>query len=155
LTTISVDGISFSDIPKGVIATNDIINGKGPSMNETEDRADELIPLTETTFLTLLALLKPCHGYEIMQVSSRLSGGRVKIGPGTLYGALNVLAKQGLIERRGEMEAEGERRKIYGLTPLGEEVVRRECARLEGLAAAARAALDGTGLARKEIDDAR
>ncbi len=124
-------------------------------MDEIAKKADELIPLTETTFLTLLALLKPCHGYEIMQASSRLSRGRVKIGPGTLYGALNVLVKQGLIERHGEMEAEGERRKIYGLTRLGKEVVRRENARLEGLAAAARAALDEIGMEDMENDDAR
>lgn len=110
-------------------------------MKESKEKASNMIPLTETTFLTLLALIKPCHGYEIMQASSRLSGGRVKIGPGTLYGALNVLVKQGLIERHGEMETEGERRKIYGLTPLGDEVLRQECARLEGLAAAARGIL--------------
>lgn len=122
-------------------------------MDEIKDRAKGLIPLTETTFLTLLALLKPCHGYEIMQVSSHLSGGRVKIGPGTLYGALNVLVKQGLIERHGEMEMEGERRKIYGLTGLGAEVIRLECARLENLAAAARAALDGTAVGIKESHD--
>ena len=113
-------------------------------MAENDKKAHNLIPLTETTFLILLALLDPRHGYEIMQVASRLSGGRVKIGPGTLYGALNVLVKQGLIERRGEREMEGERRKIYGLTPLGDKVARIECARLEKLAAAARAALAGS-----------
>lgn len=124
-------------------------------MDEIKERANGLIPLTETTFLTLLALIKPCHGYEIMQASSRLSGGRVKIGPGTLYGALNVLVKQGLIERHGEMETEGERRKIYGLTPLGDEVLRQECARLESLAAAARSALDGNSDGIKESNHVR
>jgi len=122
-------------------------------MDEIREKANSLIPLTETTFLTLLALIKPCHGYEIMQASSRLSGWRIKIGPGTLYGALNVLVKQGLIERHGEMETEGERRKIYGLTPLGDEVLRQECARLEGLAAAARSALDGIAKANRENAD--
>ncbi|MCX6559229.1 MAG: PadR family transcriptional regulator [Candidatus Aminicenantes bacterium] len=105
--------------------------------------------------MIILALLQPRHGYEIMQVASRLSGGRVKIGPGTLYGALNVLVKQGLIERRGEMELEGERRKIYGLTPLGGRTVRLECARLENLAAAARAALEGFAEKSEENQIAR
>lgn len=124
-------------------------------MTEYDEKAKSLIPLTESTFMIILALLQPRHGYEIMQVASRLSGDRVKIGPGTLYGALNVLVKQGLIERRGEMELEGERRKIYGLTPLGNEVVRLECARLENLAAAARAALDGAEDSNKEKSDVR
>jgi len=93
-------------------------------------------------FLILLSLLESRHGYGIMQDAVRLSQGRVKIGPGTLYGALNVLVKQGLIERRDEQESEGERRKIYGLTPLGAAVVRIECDRLENLAASARLALN-------------
>ena len=50
------------------------------------------------------------------------------------------------------MESEGERRKIYGLTPLGEEVVRLECARLEDLARAARAALDGAAKAINPVE---
>ncbi len=128
-------------------------------MNEIKVEAAKWIPLTESTFLTLIALLEPRHGYEIMQVSARLSDGRVKIGPGTLYGALNILLKQGLIERRGEMESEGERRKVYGLTPLGKDVVRLECARLESLAAAGRAALGpeshSSSDARKENADVR
>ena len=124
-------------------------------MIEYNEKAKSLIPLTESTFMIILSLLQPRHGYEIMQVASRLSGGRVKIGPGTLYGALNVLVKQGLIERRGERETEGERRKIYGLTPLGDEVVRLECSRLENLASAARAALEGSAEKIEENQDVR
>jgi len=124
-------------------------------MTDNNREAGQLIPLTESTFLILLALIEPRHGYGIMQVASVLSAGRVKMGPGTLYGALNVLVKQGLIERRGEMESEGERRKIYGLTGLGNEVVRLESGRLAQLAGAARAALDGTLDKIEENDDVR
>jgi DNA-binding PadR family transcriptional regulator len=124
-------------------------------MSDKKENADQIIPLTETTFLILLALLEPRHGYGIMQVASQLSEGRVKIGPGTLYGALNVLVKQGLIERRGEMETEGERRKIYGLTALGEAVVRLESERLALLAEAARKALSSIDHKNKESHDVR
>lgn len=124
-------------------------------MTDFIENATKIIPLTETTFLILLALLEPRHGYGIMQVAAQLSGGRVKIGPGTLYGALNVLVKQGLIERRGEMESEGERRKIYGLTALGDAVVRIESERLASLAEAARKALAGTANVNKEDQDVR
>jgi DNA-binding PadR family transcriptional regulator len=119
-------------------------------MSEKEIKAASFIPLTESTFLILLSLLEPKHGYGIMQDAARISEGRVKIGPGTLYGALNSLAKQGLIERRGEQEAEGERRKIYGLTPLGAEVIWLEYGRLEKLASAARLALDEKAKSREE-----
>jgi DNA-binding PadR family transcriptional regulator len=124
-------------------------------MTDLIENAKKVIPLTETTFLILLALLEPRHGYGIMQVAAQLSGGRVKIGPGTLYGALTVLVKQGLIERRGEMESEGERRKIYGLTALGGEVVRLESERLASLAEAARKALSSIDHKNKESHDVR
>jgi DNA-binding PadR family transcriptional regulator len=124
-------------------------------MADLIENTSKFIPLTETTFLILLALLEPRHGYGIMQVAAQLSEGRVKIGPGTLYGALNVLVKQGLIERRGEMESEGERRKIYGLTELGGEVVRLESERLALLAEAARKALAGIAGTSKEDQDVR
>ncbi len=124
-------------------------------MTEIIEKTNHFIPLTETTFLILLALLEPRHGYGIMQVAAQLSGGRVKIGPGTLYGAINVLVKQGLIERRGEMESEGERRKIYALTALGDGVVRLESERLASLAEAARKALSSVDHKNKESHDVR
>ena len=124
-------------------------------MTEIIEKTNHFIPLTETTFLILLALLEPRHGYGIMQVAAQLSGGRVKIGPGTLYGAINVLVKQGLIERRGEMESEGERRKIYALTALGDGVVRLESERLASLAEAARKALADIAGPNKENSDVR
>ena len=48
-------------------------------------------PLTEALFYILLAVRKPIHGYGIIQEVSELTGGRVNLGPGTLYGAINSL----------------------------------------------------------------
>jgi DNA-binding PadR family transcriptional regulator len=45
------------------------------------------LPLTETTYYVLLALLKPAHGYVIMQDVEELSNGTVKMAAGTMYGA--------------------------------------------------------------------
>jgi DNA-binding PadR family transcriptional regulator len=58
----------------------------------------------------------------------------VRLGPGTLYGALTKMLDQGLIARVGEEEKNGERRKLHVLTDLGKEVVRRENERLASLA---------------------
>ncbi|MCL6615298.1 MAG: PadR family transcriptional regulator, partial [Firmicutes bacterium] len=59
-------------------------------------RRQELLPLTESTFYILISLARPRHGYGIIQAVREMSGGRVELGPGTLYGALNRLLRQGL-----------------------------------------------------------
>lgn len=115
---------------------------RGDSMSEIDDRARRALPLTEATYYVLVSLVEPRHGYGIMQNVAALTGGEVRIGPGTLYGALTNLLKQGLIERSGDEEAEGERRKIYGLTTLGRSIVLLECKRLETMARIGRAAAD-------------
>lgn len=53
--------------------------------------------LTETTYYILLSLYHPQHGYGIMQETQQLSGGRVRLAAGTLYGALNALCEKGWI----------------------------------------------------------
>jgi len=103
-------------------------------VSELEDKARRCLPLTEATFYILVSLVEPRHGYGIMQNVADLSGNHVKLGPGTLYGALTNLVKQGMIARAGEQELEGERRKIYALTKLGIAVVRLEGERLGALA---------------------
>jgi len=94
-------------------------------------KASTYLPLTHTTFYTLLSLDKPLHGYGIMQRVEESSNGEVKLGPGTLYGALRKLEKQQLIYKVGEDE--GDRRKLYQLTNLGEEVIKLEFKRLNHL----------------------
>lgn len=88
---------------------------------------DKFLPLSEATFYVLLALRQPNHGYAVMQQVEALSGGVVKIGPGTLYGAFATLEKQGLIQ----LLEEADRRKVYQLTAHGREVVRAQVRRLE------------------------
>ena len=53
--------------------------------------------LTESTYYILLSLYHPQHGYGIMQETQQLSGGRVRLAAGTLYGALNALCEKGWI----------------------------------------------------------
>lgn len=79
-------------------------------------RTSTLLP--QVTFSILFALsLKPRHGYELMQQIEHDSDGRVKLGPGALYGAIKQLREENLIE---EMPFEGnKRRRYYRLTKKG------------------------------------
>jgi len=88
---------------------------------------DKYLPLTESTYYTLLALVQPLHGYGIMQKVEEISAGSVKIGPGTLYGALTTLEKEKLIQKVEEID----RRKIYQLTPEGRSVLQKQIERLQ------------------------
>ena len=89
------------------------------------------IALTETTYYILLSLYEPLHGYGIMQRTAELSGGRIQLAAGTLYGALNAMVDRGWITL---LPGEG-RKKEYRLTPMGLEVVQKELARLRELVA--------------------
>ena len=63
--------------------------------------------LTEAVFYILLSLDAPLHGYGIMQNVERLSGGRVRLAAGTLYGALTTLTERGWIEAVARTRAAG------------------------------------------------
>jgi len=89
----------------------------------------ESIALTEGVFYILLSLVQPRHGYGIMQETERMSGGRIRLAAGTLYGALNTLLDRGYIEPAGGVD----RRKEYLLTPAGREAALREVDRLREL----------------------
>lgn len=93
------------------------------------------LPLSEASYYVLLALDAPAHGYAVMQQVETASGGQVRIGPGTLYGAFATLEKQGLIEKAGEEE----RRKYYRMTALGRAVVAAQLGRLETMVVHGRA----------------
>ena len=88
-------------------------------------------PLTEAVYYILLSLTEPLHGYGIMQNVKSLSGGRVRLAAGTLYGALATLTERGWIVSLGD-ESEG-RKKEYQITPAGREAVRAELRRLHEL----------------------
>ena len=84
--------------------------------------------LTEVTFLILLALYQPRHGYAVMQYIEEQTGGRLLLGAGTLYGALNALLKKGWIEPFG---AEKGRKKEYVITKDGKLAAENELLRLK------------------------
>ena len=88
-------------------------------------------PMTEAMYYILLALLRPGHGYGMMQRIRELSGGRLVMGPGTLYGVLKRMNREGLIRLTGE---DG-RRKNYAITDAGREALRREYDRLKQMVA--------------------
>ena len=94
-------------------------------------------PLSESYYYILLCLSKgPNHGYGIMQLTDSLSGGDVKIGSGTMYGATSNMMKKGWIE---EIVSEGqglERKRLYRLTEEGVKVFKDEVARLKRMLAA-------------------
>lgn len=86
--------------------------------------------LTEVTFFILLALHTPRHGYAVMQFIEERTDGRLCLGAGTLYGALNTLQEKGWIQPFGD---EAGRKKEYVITPEGRQTARRELARLHAL----------------------
>ena len=88
--------------------------------------------LTEATYYILLSLVQPRHGYGIMQRAESLSGGRVRLAAGTLYGALNTLCDKGWLLQLPAPD--DSRRKDYKLTELGLKVLKNEAARLRELA---------------------
>ena len=88
-------------------------------------------PMTEAMYYILLSLLKPGHGYGMMQRIKDLSGGRLVMGPGTLYGVLSRMNKEGLIVPAGE---EG-RRKNYAITEAGKTALLTEYRRLKRMVA--------------------
>jgi len=84
--------------------------------------------LTEAVFYILLSLHTPMHGYGIMQNVSTLSEGRVTLGAGTLYGAINTLLKKDWIVPKGNQK--NSRKKEYIITPLGKSTAAAELNRL-------------------------
>lgn len=91
----------------------------------------EHMALTESTYYILLSLYTPQHGYGIMQQTELLSGGRVRLAAGTLYGALNSLCDKGWIIPLPI--AEKSRKKEYKLTDKGFAVLKNELNRLRQL----------------------
>ncbi len=84
--------------------------------------------LTETVYYILLALIEPAHGYLIMQKIEELSKGSVRMAAGTLYGAIENLLKLKYIR---PLEVSHSRRKVYEITDLGKEVLRRDYNRMK------------------------
>nr|WP_106779057.1 PadR family transcriptional regulator [Lysinibacillus timonensis] len=100
-------------------------------------------PLTEGVYYILLSLYEPRHGYGIIQLTEELTNGRVKLGAGTIYGALKSLLDKGWIQ---PVDDDG-RKKEYVITNLGKEVLNFEITRLRELFE------NGNRITRGGIDD--
>ena len=87
------------------------------------------VPMTETGFYILLCLREPNHGYGIVQKVKEVTNGDIVLAPGTMYGSLSKMEKDGLIR----FIREEEKRKIYTITALGSEVLDIEMKRIERL----------------------
>lgn len=96
--------------------------------------------LTEVTFYILLSLYTPKHGYAIMQFVEDKTKGRLSLGAGTLYGALNSLQEKGWITPCGDNEG---RKKEYLITSQGKEIAEKELTRLKELVSIASEIIGG------------
>src|ERR1044071_9545230 len=108
--------------------------------NARVDR-DQLLPLTPSVFHILLVLCDgDLHGYGIMEEVSEHTDGQIRLGPGTLYGAIKRLLGNGLIvevDERPEPGLDDERRRYYRLTDFGQKVLKAEAQRISKLVSVA------------------
>jgi len=111
--------MSDADISK------EVIKKKGEAMDKNK-------PLAEAVFYILLAVRKPNHGYGIIQEVEELTNGRVVMGAGTLYGAIQSLTKKGWIRIYSE-DTQSRKKKEYLITDTGREVFEEERKRLKEL----------------------
>lgn len=107
--------------------------------NQTDPEA--LLPLRPSVFHILLALSDgDLHGYGIMQEVAEHTDGQIKLGPGTLYGAIKRLLSERLIvevDERPDPELDDERRRYYRLTDFGQKVLKAEVQRISKMVSVA------------------
>lgn len=95
----------------------------------TEKLRRVYVPMTETGFYILFCLQQERHGYSITQKVKQLTEGQLSISPGTMYGTLAKMEKDGLIA----FVREEEKRKFYSITELGKQILELEIQRIERL----------------------
>src|ERR1700688_4134917 len=95
-------------------------------------------PLSPAVFHILLSLGDgERHGYALKREIAARTGGKLKLGPGVLYGSINKMLELGLIEEsddRPDPHLDDERRRYYRITPLGLRVAQAETLRMRDLA---------------------
>lgn len=102
------------------------------------DTVASFLPLTALALEILLAVAaEPRHGYDVLLEVEKRSQGRISPNPGTLYRAVHRLVVSGLVKASSQM-VEGERRKVFAITALGDAVLAAETERLHELVKAAR-----------------
>jgi len=99
---------------------------------------DDSIPLSTAVFHILLSLGDgERHGYALKREIAKRTNGKLKLGPGVLYGSINKMLELGLIEEsdeRPDPHLDDERRRYYRITNFGRQVARAEASRMRGLA---------------------
>ena len=111
----------------------------------TSDRKppSDLMPLSPSFFHILLSLGQgERHGYALKREIARRTDGKLKLGPGMLYGSINKMLELGLIEEsadRPDAHLDDERRRYYRITNYGRKVAQAEAARMRELAQLAKA----------------
>jgi len=110
--------------------------------DELPEEVKRLLPLTPAVFYVLFALAEgEKHGYAIMQETEKLSGGKFRMGPGTLYTTLQRLLDLGLIEElhaKTSADADGRGRRYYRLAGSGKALLETELARMDSVVRLAR-----------------
>ena len=104
--------------------------------------------MREPTYFILASLLEGrLHGYAIADRAAELSGGRVRLGAGTLYGALGRLVQEGLVTESGEEVVDGRRRRYHEISDAGRAAVVEEASRLRASAGVVEERVAGARLA--------
>lgn len=110
-------------------------------MARKEIDPETLLPLRPSVFHILLALSDgDLHGYGIMQEVAEHTAGQIRLGPGTLYGAIKRLLGDRLIietDERPDPELDDERRRYYRLTDFGQRVLKAEVQRISRMVSVA------------------
>ena len=118
--------------PRGVKACREYKKAQtGRGRQEGMD-IERNLPLTEALFYILLSVRGPNHGYGIIQEVEKLTEGRVVLGAGTLYGAIQAMTAKGWI-RIYSAETDSRKKKEYIITDLGRKVFAEEIKRLAEL----------------------
>jgi len=106
-------------------------------MTSRELPLSDLLPLSPAVFHILLSLGEgERHGYALKREIAQRTGGKLKLGPGVLYGSINKMLELGLIEEsqdRPDPHLDDERRRYYRITPSGRKVAQAEAARMREL----------------------
>jgi len=101
------------------------------------DQPIDLTPLSPAVFHILLSLAEgERHGYALRREIAQRTGGRLKLGPGVLYGSIHKMLAWELIEEsdeRPDPHLDDERRRYYRITPYGRKVALAEAARMRDL----------------------
>ena len=103
----------------------------------TRINPDDLIPLAPVVFHILLSLAEgERHGYALKREIAHRTDGKIRVGPGVLYGSITKMLAQGLIEEsddRPDPHLDDERRRYYRVTPFGRKVAEAEMVRMREL----------------------